>query len=79
MFRWDRTATACAVVKDALSYRASFFCSFPLQNSTLQSASKAAPAGASRNFALCGERPKGFQPSGHLTSAAALDQLMSLR
>ncbi|MBP1560779.1 MAG: hypothetical protein J6C96_05990, partial [Oscillospiraceae bacterium] len=38
-----------------------------------------APAGASRRFAVCGRRPKGFQPSGHLTSAAALDQLLSLR
>ncbi|MGN0586780.1 MAG: hypothetical protein ACI4JF_05780, partial [Oscillospiraceae bacterium] len=28
------------------------------------------------DFALCGARPKGFQPSGHLTSAAALDQLI---
>ncbi|MBQ7783534.1 MAG: hypothetical protein IJ368_06155, partial [Oscillospiraceae bacterium] len=29
-----------------------------------------------RDFALCGGRPKGYPPSGHLTSCAQLDQLL---
>ena len=49
-----------------------------LQNSPLRSASQAALRRQENQtqafglgfFALCGERPKGFQPSGHLTSAS---------